>query len=125
MRKLQVVFAGMMLALTTSVASAQDAQPQRQGGGNPMAALLQGITLTADQQAKIDTLTKKSVDAMQALRADQSLDQEARRAKGRELRTKQYDDVKAILTDDQKKCFEKNLQDMQARMQGGGRPPQQ
>ena len=125
MRKLQVVFAAAILAMSASVATAQDAPaPQRQGGGNQMTALLQGITLTADQQAKVDTLTKKAQDAMQALRGDQTLDQDARRAKSRELRTKQYEDVKTILTDEQKKVFEKNLADLQARMQQGGRPPQ-
>lgn len=37
------------------------------------------------------------------------------------MQTKQTDEVKAILTDDQKKIFEKNQADMQARMPG--RPP--
>ena len=118
MRKLQLVLVAAMLAGTASVSSAQDAQQQ--------AALLQGITLTAEQQTKVDAIVKKFSDERQTLRQDQSLDQDARRAKGRELMMKQSDEIKGVLTDDQKKVFEKNLTDLQARMQQGGgqRPPQ-
>ena len=118
-----------MLAGTASVSSAQDAQQQAappQGRPNMMATLLQGITLTAEQQTKVDAIVKKFSDERQTLRQDQSLDQDARRAKGRELMMKQSDEIKGVLTDDQKKVFEKNLTDLQARMQQGGgqRPPQ-
>ena len=58
-----------------------------------------------------------------AVRADQTLDQQGRRAKMQENRTKQTDELKAILTAEQKTVFEKNMADMQSRMQGG-RPPQ-
>jgi periplasmic protein CpxP/Spy len=127
MKKLQLALVAVMLTASASVAAAQDAQPQGQRqGGRPdmMAGLMQGITLTADQQTKIDTLTKKYADQRAAIRADQTLDQDARRAKSRELMGKQQEEVKALLTDEQKKVFEKNVADMQARMQGGGRPPQ-
>jgi Spy/CpxP family protein refolding chaperone len=126
MRKLQAVLVAAMLAGTSNLAAAQDAQQQgqRPGGQNRMVALLQGITLSAEQQAKVDTLGTKYQSGRASLMQDQSLDQDARRAKSREMMTKQMDDVKAILTDEQKKVFEKNVADMQARMQGGGRPPQ-
>jgi len=39
------------------------------------------------------------------------------RAKGRELQEKQRDELKAILTDDQKKVFDKNVEEMRAQMQ--------
>jgi Spy/CpxP family protein refolding chaperone len=127
MKKLQLALVAVMLTASASVAVAQDAQPQGQRqGGRPdmMASLMQGITLTADQQTKIDTLTKKYADQRAAIRADQTLDQDARRAKSRELMGKQQEEVKALLTDEQKKVFDKNVADMQTRMQGGGRPPQ-
>jgi periplasmic protein CpxP/Spy len=125
MKKLQLVLAALLLAVTTTAASAQDAPREgRGGGGNRMQALLQGITLTAEQQAKADTITQKARADMMALRADSSLAQDARRAKNMELMNKQIEAVKALLTDEQKKVFEKNVADMQARQQGGGRPPQ-
>ena len=128
MRRIQIVLVVASLACISSAIAAQETQPQggqRQGRPNMMAALMQGITLTTEQQTKIDALTKKYDDQRAALRADQSLDMDARRAKGRELAGKQSDEVKTLLTGEQKKVFEKNLADMQARMQqGGGRPPQ-
>jgi Spy/CpxP family protein refolding chaperone len=126
MKKLQLLAIAGLLAGTTSVAAAQEPQPQGRGQGRPnqMAMLMQGITLTADQQTKVDSIAKKYDAERAAIRADQNLDQDARRAKSRELTTKQVDEVKVLLTDDQKKVLEKNQADLQARMQqGGGRPP--
>jgi Spy/CpxP family protein refolding chaperone len=118
-----MVFAALLLAATTTAASAQEGQ--RRGGGNRMTALLQGITLTAEQQAKLDTIVQKSMAAQQAVRADTTLG-DGRRAKIMELMNKQTEDVKCLLTTEQRTIFDKNWADMQARMQqqGGGRPPQ-
>ena len=88
------------------------------------AAYFANITLSAEQSTKVDSIMKATADARAALRGDQTLDREARMAKTRELTTKQNDAIKALLKDDQKAAFEKNLADMAARMQGGGRPPQ-
>ena len=121
MRKLSLLFAALMLVVSATTASAQE---RRGGGGNRMTALLQGITLTAEQQAKVDTIAQKANAAMQAVRADTTLG-EGRRAKIMELMNKQTEDVKCLLTEEQKKVFDKNVADMQARIQqGGGRPPQ-
>ena len=131
MKKLQVLTVAVLLAATSTTVMAQEPQPQGQRGGGPggqnMGAMLfQGITLTADQQTKVDSITKKFQADRLAIRQDESLDMDARRAKGRELMTKQNDELKALLTDEQKKVFDKNVADMQARMQqrGGQRPPQ-
>ena len=128
MRKLQLVLVAAMLVGGSAAATAQDPQPQgqRQGGsGRQMAMLMQGITLSADQQAKVDSIGVRYTEQRRALMQDESLDMDARRAKGRELMGKQRDEIKAVLTDEQKKVFDKNIEDMQARMQqGGGRPPQ-
>lgn len=125
MRKLQLVLVAAMLVGTSASATAQDPQPQgqRQGGGRQMAMLMQGITLSADQQAKVDSISAKYGEQRRALMQDQSVDQDARRAKARELMGKQREEIKAVLTDEQKKVFDKNVEEMQTRMQGGGRPP--
>jgi hypothetical protein len=125
MKKLQYVLAAAMLVGSTTVAIAQDA-PARQQGQRPnqMQMLLAGITLTAEQQPKVDSIAKKYDGERAALRDPNStMDRETRMAKSREIMTKQIDELKAILTDDQKKCLEKNQADMQAQRQGGGRPP--
>lgn len=123
MKKLQLLVVAALMAVGSSTAFAQDG---RRAGGDPNAMLLQGITLSAEQQAKADSLGKNMMGEMQKMRADSTLDRETRMAKGREMRTKHMDALKAILTDEQKKVLEKNVADMQARMQQGGgqRPPQ-
>jgi Spy/CpxP family protein refolding chaperone len=125
MRKLQLVLVAALLVGVSAAATAQDPQPQgqRQGGGRGMGMLLQGITLTAEQQAKVDSINAKYMTVRRAIMQADSLDQDARRAKGRELMGRQRDEIKALLTDEQKKVFDKNVEEMQARMQGGGRPP--
>jgi hypothetical protein len=125
MKKLQLLSVVALLAATSTTAIAQEQQGQRRGGGDPTAMLLQGIILSADQQAKIDSLGKKMMAEMQVLRADSTMDMDARRAKGREMRSRQFEAIKVVLTDEQKKVLDKNLADMQARMQQGGgqRPP--
>lgn len=114
--RLAMMAAAMFFGVTT-VAHAQD--PQQQGRGNRpnMAAVLyKDITLTPAQQAKSDSIQAKYREQMQALRAAGG-DQQEMRAKGRELNEKQRDELKAILTDDQKKVFDKNVEEMRANMQ--------
>jgi protein CpxP len=134
MRKVQLVAAAAMLALTATSAIAQGGGGGGGGGGGQgrggmspaqmKEAYFAGITLSAEQNTKVDTIFAKYAKANADLRADQSMDQQARRAKMQENRTKQTDELKAVLNDDQKKIFEKTMADMAARMQGGGRPPQ-
>ena len=85
------------------------------------AVLFKDITLTPVQQAKADSITAKYREQMQALRAAGG-DQQEMRAKNRELQEKQRDELKAILTDDQKKTFDKNFEDMRQARENR-RPP--
>ena len=113
--RLAMMAAAMFFGVTT-VAHAQDPQQQSRGGRNMSAMLLKDITLSPAQQAKSDSIQTKYREQMQALRAGGG-DQQEMRAKGRELQEKQRDEIKAILTDDQKKVFDKNVEDMRAQMQ--------
>jgi hypothetical protein len=115
----------MVAALFVGVASAASAQEQQAQGGRPgrgglSAAAMANITLTPAQQAKKDSIDAKYREQMAALR-NSSDDQETRRTKQREMSTKQLDELKALLTDDQKKVFDKNVEEARARMQQ--RPP--
>jgi hypothetical protein len=114
--------AAMLLGVTTA-ARAQDAQQQGRGNrGNQVAALFKDITLTDAQTAKRDSIVAKYRDQQQAIRSEmQSGDRQAAMGKMRELMTKQRDEFKTILTDDQKKQFDKNVEEMAAQRQ---RPPQ-
>lgn len=112
--RLAMLFVAMFFGITT-VAHAQE--PQQAGRGNRMAAMLfKDITLSPAQQAKVDSIQAKYRDQMQALRSGGGDPQEMR-AKGRELQEKQRDELKAVLTDDQKKTFDKNVEEMRQQMQ--------
>jgi Spy/CpxP family protein refolding chaperone len=131
MKKVQLVLVALMLMGVASVATAQDPQPQPQGqGGGRMnrgpSPLFQGITLSADQQVMIDSIGKTYGAKRQAIVADQSIEGPAKRTKIMELMTKQQEEIKCVLTAEQKTVYEKNIADMEARRQQGGgqRPPQ-
>ncbi len=123
--------AAAAIVLTATTAMAQGGPPQGgppqggQGGrGNQMARLMEGITLTADQQTKVDSINA-------AARAEQTKMREEMQASGgqpgpemmekmRAISTKRNDAIKAVLTADQKAIFEKNLANLP---QPGQRPP--
>jgi Spy/CpxP family protein refolding chaperone len=111
----------MAVALFLGVTTVAQAQAGEQQGGRPgrgqmMAMLFKDITLSPAQQAKRDSIETKYRDQMQALRSGGG-DQQEMRTKGRELQEKQREELKAILTDDQKKVFDKNVEDMRQAMQ--------
>ena len=119
--RLAMMAAVMFLGVST-VARAQDPQQQSRGNRPNMAAMLfKDITLTPVQQTKVDSITGKYREQMQALRAAGG-DQQEMRTKNRELQEKQRDELKAILTDDQKKTFDKNFEDMRQARENR-RPP--
>ena len=90
--RLAMMAAVMFLGVST-VARAQDPQQQSRGNRPNMAAMLfKDITLTPVQQAKVDSITGKYREQMQALRAAGG-DQQEMRTKNRELQEKQRDEL--------------------------------
>jgi len=120
MKGIRTIALGLaLLAGATAVAQAQD--PQAQGGqrrvGMGVAPLLEGITLTAEQQTKVDSIQKAFQPKSQALREEMQaggdraqLMQKMQTLNG-ELRTA----VKALLTAEQQATFDKNVEAMEAR----------
>jgi len=85
------------------------------GGGRGMQMLMQGITLTDKQQASVDSIGKVFRAQMPPMQQGTPPDS-ATRAKSMEVRQKQYAAVRGVLTADQQKVFDKNLEDMRAQM---------
>ena len=124
--------AAAALVLTATTAMAQGGPPMGgapQGGGqggrgNQMARLMEGITLTADQQAKVDSISAASRAETMKLREEMQASGGAPSPELREkmtaISTKRNDAIKAVLTAEQKATFEKNLANMP---QPGQRPP--
>ena len=132
MRKLQVLVLAALVMGSASVAAAQEPQPQGQGRGMGgtramgMGMLMQGITLSAEQQVKMDSIAAKYQTQRQAIVADTALGA-GRREKMREMMGRQQVEIRGILTAEQVAVFDRNLTEMQERMQrrqgGGQRPP--
>ena len=116
MIRMAMMAAAMFMAVTT-VAKAQDPAQQggRRGGGRGgVQMLLQGITVDSATTAKITAIAQKyGPDMRTAMQAQDT-------AKVNDLRKKEYDEIKALLTPDQQKQFDQNVADMAARRRGGG-----
>ena len=122
-----IIPAILALGIAVTAASAQPApgkgrpgqqQGPRGGHGPEMASpLLKGITLTAEQQAKVDAIHADIQKQIQALTPE-----ERRSPKAREIMESRTSKVRAVLTEEQQKIFDKNLKEMQSRFQGKGTP---
>lgn len=95
------------LALFASSAPAQ--RPQR---------LLKGITLTPGQQAMVDSIQTSYREQMPSFTRESPPDS-ATREKVRALFRHEVEDIRAVLTGDQQKVFDKNLAEMRKGRRGG------
>jgi|SRR5688572_975055 len=129
---IKMTVAGVALCAGASVASAQNAPaagapptagpqggPQGgQRGGRGMAALLEGITLTEAQQAQFDAIREKYKAERQKLMPNGmggGPPDEGMRAKMKEMMDKQNLELRAVLTADQQKVFDANIENRKKR----------
>ncbi|MHB1223270.1 MAG: Spy/CpxP family protein refolding chaperone [Gemmatimonadaceae bacterium] len=137
--KLRLALAALtavLLAGATVPAHAQGGAPpdSRPGRGGMMGnqqrmigMLFQGITLTADQQARVKAVRATFQPRMDSIRAEMrgaargAAPDPAMRARMTTLDGEQRAALRAILTADQRKQFDENVARMPQR--GGGRPP--
>lgn len=89
------------------------------GRGARMQALLQGITLTAQQQAKFDSIQSAYQGQMPAFTPGTPPDSAAM-ARRREIGQKRDADLRAVLTAEQQTLWDTNMANMPQR--GGRRP---
>lgn len=121
-----------LLALSASVALAQNppagmpggGMGMRQGGpGRRMQALFNGITLTAAQQKSVDSIQAAYQPRMRAMFTPGSPPDSATQARMADLRSGEDRDLRAVLTPDQQKIFDKNLEAMPQMGRGMRGPP--
>jgi hypothetical protein len=112
-----------------SVADGRDGRgPGGRGGaggfGRADQALLRGITLSADQQQRVDSIRTRYRAQMDQMRQQQQSggDRDAARSQMRTMMEKQQAEIRAVLTSDQQTQFDQNLAELRSRMQQGGRP---
>jgi Spy/CpxP family protein refolding chaperone len=118
------VLPAILLALSAAPALAQGPPPpagaqQLQGPGafaqRRMQALLQGITLTAAQQARIDSIQARTATQMPAFTPGAPPDPAARQQR-RELMQRQDSTIRAVLTPEQQALWDRNLEQMRGSM---------
>ena len=127
---IKLAVAGLALCAGASVASAQGApagaqQGPPQGGaqgrsGRGMSMLFEGITLTEAQQTKVDSITTKYRAERQKLMPNGMQGgppDDATRARMGEMMTKQAAEIRAILSADQQKVFDANVEKRKQMMQ--------
>lgn len=114
-----------MMAIAFSAASASIASAQRpdsgsQGGRRMGPNLLEGITLTDQQQAQVKAIREKyapqRMEIMTALRSTGMPPDSAARAKMQGITDAQTADIRAVLTAEQQKILDKNVVAMRERM---------
>jgi Spy/CpxP family protein refolding chaperone len=120
----------LALAAVVFVAPAAIAQGGGGGGGGQsrggrgLQFVMQNITLTAEQQAKFDSIAAKYQELRSKLPAfDPNADSTARAAAMQqrgELSQKQYDEIRGLLTADQQKVFDENRKNLPTGRRGGG-----
>jgi Spy/CpxP family protein refolding chaperone len=115
MKLTRIVALAGMVVLAAPAAFAQGGGAGQGGQGRGMQRLMQGITLTEKQQASVDSIQKVYRAQMPAMTPGTPPDS-ATRAKGREVMQKEYAAVRTVLTPDQQKVFDKNMEDMRAAM---------
>lgn len=105
-----------------ALVAAPAAFAQGPGGGNfaqrRVQRLLEGITLTSAQQAQVDSIVKAHQAEMPAFTPGQMPDS-ATRAKARAVMQDEDSAIRAVLTADQQKIFDKNVEMMRMRMRRG------
>jgi hypothetical protein len=122
MIRMTMMVAAMFLTVTT-VAKAQDsAQQQGRRGGrgmNVVTLLKDSLHVSDAVAAKADSIQKSYQSQMQPLMEPARGGDADARTKMGELRTKQTDEIKALLTDEQKAQFDKIMASMRGRRGGG------
>jgi Spy/CpxP family protein refolding chaperone len=103
-------------ALSAQTAGAPPSNQAPRGAGRLQAAALQGITLTAAQQSKIDSIAAKTRAQMPPMTPG-APPSDADRQKMQSVTMASLKEVRAVLTPGQQKTFDKNVTEIQERIQ--------
>jgi len=113
------------LIVAASAATAQTPNAGPGGGGfgqRRLQRLLQGITLTAEQQAKVDSIAARYRAQMPPFTPGTPPDS-ATREKIRQLMGNEDEEIRTLLTPDQRNVFDENVTQMRNRMMQMQRGP--
>ena len=122
----------LAVAAAAFLSGAASSPALAQGGGGGQSAeqmqqrfwdaLFKGITLSPDQKTKIDAIIEKSRKENPRATTPPANDEErkARMQKAMEVSKKRNAEIRAVLTAEQAKIFDVNVEEMRKNMMGGG-----
>jgi len=134
MKRIRLFAIGSMLMFAPAILAQQTAtEPGRplQGAvqasdlpdvGNQLKVLTEKLDLTAEQQPKVKTILQELHDATQKIMQDKSISRDQLLDKVRPLRMKANNQLREILSDDQKKKLDQYLQGPHPDMHGTLQP---
>ena len=114
MKRSFIAAIALLVVALPAAAQQRAAGPPQSGTG-----IFTGITLTADQQKKVDSLYASNQPMRDKMRAQMESGQKpdsAQMMAMRDARQKAAASYRSVLTPDQQKIFDKNIADMQERM---------
>jgi hypothetical protein len=118
MKAIRIAALGVALVIGMAATASAQGGAQQQGGRRPD-PLMVGIdsTLTAEQKAKIDDVRKKYQPEQQAIRdaVQAGGDRAEAMKKSADLRAKMQPEIRAVLNEEQKCLFDKNIEEMAKR----------
>ena len=85
-----------------STAPSTEAPATKPKRHNPLASL----NLTADQQKQVDAIMKDEKTSLDAVKADTTLEKDAKKTKSEEIRTAHHAQIRAVLTPEQQAKFD-------------------
>lgn len=91
-------------------------------GGQREEMLMRGITLSSDQQQRIDAIRASYRTQMEQAREQAGGDRSAMRERMAPMMEKQQTEIRNVLTAEQQAQFDRNVAEMRSRMQQGGGP---
>lgn len=125
--RVAVLVGAVVMAAPLSAQAPAQGQPQR---GDPAAMqarqnemLFAGITLSAEQKTKVDSIQTAARTAQQSAMQGGGMRDPETRQRMMAQRQATMAAIRAVLTAEQATVFDRNVANMPA-MQGGGRPPE-
>lgn len=126
MKKLVLLL--MVALFATSGVFAQQRQRERPNSEDmakrQTETLTKELSLTDAQKEKVYSIVLKFAKSQPQRQQGDNTDREKRREEFQKIQKQRNDSIKTILTDDQKKKFDKHLEDMQSKMRQNRRSQQ-
>jgi Spy/CpxP family protein refolding chaperone len=117
-KQLAITASFLLLSVFPAMSKAQNAPDSNQGQSQTMQekrgdhnAMMANLNLTDDQKAQIKQIHEGTRSKIEAVNNDSSLSADQKQAKIHELRRDTHEQVKKVLTPEQRKQFEENMRE--------------